>query len=205
MSRLLLASKLGDIIGRFSFVFPKPPAQLKVVCITTAGNVYASENRGWQADEMQGFRNMGVTLAEFDIAGKSEAEVADALADIDLVYVTGGNSYYLLEQMQKCDFKSAVSAALARGALYAGSSAGAVVCCPHIGFIGAMDDRSKSNLQDETGLGLIDFHILPHTDHPKYGPIIQDMLPALKKMPGRYVGLRDDQAVVVTDNYVELY
>jgi len=199
---LLLASKIGDVIGKFSFVFPKAPDRLKIVCIPTAANVY--EDKPWLEEEKQPFRNMGFNLSDFDIENKSAWEVEGKLTDADVVYITGGNTYYLLEKMKACGFEKAIRKCLDEGAIYVGSSAGAIVAGPSIDFIRDMDDPTKARLDDFAGLNLIDFKILPHIDHPKYGPKAQAIAAEIKSAE-RVLGLRDNQAVLISGGYIEIY
>src|ERR1700722_5790287 len=118
MKKMLLTSDLKQVLGKIAFLFDKPFDQMRVIYITTAANVYAEENKGWFFKEIQAFRDMRINLTEYDIAGKSEDSVRAMIKDADVVCVTGGNSYYLLEHMQKCNFKSAIISYLNTGGLY---------------------------------------------------------------------------------------
>ena len=201
---LIFASKLGPTIGKIVSLLPEAPANLAILCIPTAANVYPPDGRAWQADEMAALEGVGAKLQLLDVAVATEAALAEAFVSADLIYVTGGNSYYLMEQMGKPHVRNALRAALARGAIYLGVSAGAVVASPRVDFIGAMDDASKANLTSYAGLGLVDFLVMPHCDHPKYGWVAQQQMAALQP-PEWCVALRDDQIAVVQGQAVEVY
>lgn len=204
MTRIILASSIGDSFAKVSGVFDSPIAQQKIVAITTAANPYAPEKRGYLARDAQPMLDAGATLTTYDIAGKSEAEVRVALADADIIYVCGGNSFYLLDQMKRCGFATVLNEAFARGAWYMGSSAGAVVACPDIGFISPMDDPAASTLTTFEALGLVDFKLVPHADHARHGAAAQAILADFAAERPAIVGLNDNQALVITGGTVSL-
>lgn len=203
--KLLLASSLSKVKVPLPFSFEKPFATLKAICITTAVNPYPVEARAWHAEEMQVLRDLGIALDEYDIAGKTAVELEWKFDGADVFYVTGGNTYYLLEQMQKCDFKSVLLPVLEKGALYIGCSAGAVAACPAVDFIETMDDVTKANLTDFTGMGLVPFYLLPHIDHPKYGAQTRTIAASEKNRKRHMIGLRDSQFMTVTDGFIEVF
>jgi dipeptidase E len=203
--KLILGSYIGSVIDKLTFLFEKPLDQLKIVCIPTAANIYAADKKDWLFEEMKSFTDLGMKLTEFDILGKTEKEVADQIKDADIVYVTGGNTYYLIEQMQKCNFKSTIKSFLETGGFYIGSSAGMVVTCPTIDFIGDLDDPAKASTTDYSGLGLVDFKIFPHVDHPKYKEKIRDIIKKLENVENSIFGLSDNQALLITNNFIEMF
>lgn len=193
------------VMPEMGFIFQKPLKDLKVICIPTAANIYSEENKAWLYEEMQSFPDLGIKLTQFDIEGKTLEDVQTAIQDADVVYVTGGNTYYLLEHMQKCNFKTAIIPFLEKGGIYIGSSAGMVAACPHIDFIADMDDPTQAQLEDFAGLGLVEFNIMPHTDHPKYGPKALEIMTNYKSGNLPIIGLRDNQAVLIVDNSIEIF
>ncbi len=204
MQKLLLCSSADKILAKAAFLFEKPAAECNIVCITTAANPYPADKKGWLHDEMQAFTDFGFNLTVYDLAEQSESRVADALQDADIIYVTGGNTYYLLQEMQACRFEHIIKDCVERGVWYIGSSAGAIVTGPSISFIGDLDNATAADLTHDTGLGLVDFHVMPHIDNPKYAEKIQKLVAAAQNSIGSLIGLKDDQALVIQDNYIKL-
>ena len=196
---LILASTLTKIADRILPFLLKAPRVLKAVRIPTAANLY--DNPDWMHEETQALMNIGFTFTDCDIEGKSAAEIAAALAEADIVYVVGGNTYYLLEQMKKCGFRQIIEKCLNRGAAYIGCSAGAIVTGPRIDFIGDMDDRNIAGLKDFTGLGLVPFLLLTHLDNPQYAALAQKIA-AEHEAAELMIGLQDDQLVCVNGGYI---
>ena len=202
MKELLLMSSLDAFAPKIDSVFSRPFSELNVVCIPTAANAY--ENTDWLAEETAPLKNRAKTFVEFDLLGKSYGDVYAALKNADVIYVTGGNTYYLLEQVRLCDFSGALKQRLQAGAYYIGGSAGAVLACPRIDFIGDMDDPGKANLDTYEGLGLVDCPVMPHIDHEEYGPKTMKVIADLESQGVKIIGLREDQALHVRDNRMEI-
>jgi dipeptidase E len=193
--RLIFASKLDKSQAKIAPIL-KDAGIRSALCIPTAANVYAPADRGWQTDEMNALRQLGVELDMFDVEGKSPAEVQARLAGHTAVYVTGGNTYFVLDHMRRSGFDKAIRAWVGDGKTYIGCSAGAVVACPRIDYIGRMDDPSKSTLTEFTGLGLYPDLIMVHADHPKYGPIAQGLMTEWQGKGHIISPLNDDQVLV---------
>jgi dipeptidase E len=165
----------------------------------------ASHGEGFDPDPAQNiapFSNRGARVIPFDLAGQGEDDVRAQVRAADIIYVAGGNTFYLLEHMNVCGMKGMLTSAWAAHKTYIGSSAGSIVMSPDIGFIAPMDDRAKAqNLQATTGLGLIDFLFLPHVNSP-----MQAMADAADKIAREYsghspmIGLRDADIVYVPDH-----
>lgn len=187
-SAFLASQHLRGIVD----VLPAAPEDLRTVFVPTAGTAY--EDAPWVDDHRSWFRANGFRFAELELAGAAPGDVQIALERADLVYVAGGNTYFLLHHMQRTEFWAALAAS---GAVYSGSSAGAIVACPDIAYIEDLDDRtSVPELASTRGGGLVDLRIMPHVDHDRFGPEVARIMGSWGDGPTG-VPLRDDQAVVV--------
>ena len=84
-----------------------------------------------------------------------------------------------------------------QGKPYIGESAGAVVTGPDIGFLDAMDPRSAApDLDSTTGLGLVDFRLLPHLDSEPFAEVTRKILDRYGD-DGPMVAISNSQAVAV--------
>ncbi len=193
--KLVLASKLDKSQSKIAPILEDAGIR-SALCIPTAANAYALEDRGWQVEEMNALRELGVMLDVFDLSGKTSSDVQAKLTAHKTVYVAGGNTYYLLDHMQRSGFDKAIQAWAGDGKNYIGCSAGAVVACPRIDYIGKMDDPSKSTLIDFTGLGLYPSLVMVHADHPKYGPIAQVLKAEWENQGHQIIALNDDQVLL---------
>ncbi len=203
MKNLLLASTFDDFGDKIEIVSGLSLSSKNVVCIPTAA--YGQDNRDWLEPEMEQIKKRAAHFSSFDIAGKSQDETETAMQDADIIYVTGGNTYYLLEHIQKSGFAAVLKEKLDQGCYYFGCSAGAVVAGPRIDFIEDMDDASRGTPDGYGAMALVDFLVMPHIDHAKYGPKALAIVSNLKSKNQKIIGLRDDQALHIQDNFIEIY
>lgn len=109
------------------------------------------------------FKKLNAHLTEIDISTKKLSKIKKSFEEADVIYFTGGNSFFLIDQLRKTGTDKVLKQQIENGKLFIGESAGAVVCAPTISYIEKMDpipkDYSQSN---HMGLNLIDFYVLPH-------------------------------------------
>lgn len=157
---LFLASQLSVVIEDIAARLPKKAPEYRIVFIPTASNVY--DDPWWMRADRDALNAHGFHVVDCDIAEKTSQDVHAILAVSDGVCVAGGNTFYLLEQVRKSGFDSAVQELLSRGGFYMGSSAGTVIVAPDIAPCKFFDEREKSHLENTTGLGYITYMPLPH-------------------------------------------
>ncbi len=148
--------------------------------------------------------SLGIAMQSFDLREKTEAQTEQALSDAAIIYVGGGNTFYLLEHMQKCNFEKVLRKRLSAGAVYIGSSAGSVICTPDIAYIHVMDDPQQASLRETRGLSLIDFLIIPHLDHLEQGERARRGVETYQGNTA-LVALRDSQVLYVHNKVVQVF
>lgn len=187
-------SAFPDFVG-------KDPKDIKIAFIPTAANPYT--NKPFVERDWKFFEDRDYQLKEIEIAGKEESELERLLKGFDVIFLTGGNTFYLLEKIRESGFDRVIKKLVENGVIYAGESAGAIVAGPNIEPVEFMDHKEEAkSLTDYTGLGLIDFIPLPHYDNPKYGDAFKDIIASCDKLNLKREVLTDDQAIIVEDkNY----
>ena len=118
----------------------REPASVKMIFIPTAGN--PDDDVWWIDKDRDVLTKMGFVFTELDIAGKDLQQLNGILDDVDLVYIAGGYTYYLLEQIRKSGFDEILHAFVERGGMYVGASAGALIAGPDIEPCSTLDDPS---------------------------------------------------------------
>ena len=109
------------------------------------------------------FKKMGASVTEIDISTEAYSTIQSVFEDADVIYFTGGNSFFLIDQLRKTETDDLLKKELANGKLMIGESAGAIICAPTIQYIEQMDEKPEDYSQeDDAGLDLIDFYVLPH-------------------------------------------
>ena len=115
----------------------------------------------------------------------------------DIIYVNGGNTYYLLDKVRKSGFDKIIGELLDQGKIYVGVSAGSYLASPTIeaaGWKHTDPDRNVVKLKDLTALNLVPFIITAHYNRKKYRVAVSAGA-AKSKYP--VVALYDSQAVQV--------
>ena len=109
------------------------------------------------------FKKMGANLTEIDISKEDFKTIEAVFEETDVIYFTGGNSFFLIDQLRKTGVDKLLKKELKKGKLMIGESAGSVICAPSISYIEIMDEKPEDYSQiDDNGLNLIDFYVLPH-------------------------------------------
>jgi dipeptidase E len=197
--KLLLLSTLEAYADKLEKNIPDL-ARKKVLCITTAAIGEGSPD--WMESEMTPLQDKAQSFRTFDLSGASKADLEEAMNDIDIVYVMGGNTYYLLEHVKKSGFEAVLKSKFAQGLIYIGVSAGSIICGPRIDFIGNIDDPTIATLDNYSAMQLIDDIILPHLDsptfHEKLIPVIED----LKNRNDSFIGIRDGQGIYFDGSFM---
>ena len=103
------------------------------------------------------FNKLGAAVTEIDISTEAYLTIQSVFEDADVIYFTGGNSFFLMDQLRKTGTDELLKKELEKGKLMIGESAGAIICAPTIQYIEQMDEKPEDYSQeDDAGLGLID-------------------------------------------------
>jgi len=120
--------------------------------------------------------------------------------EADVVLVNGGDTLYLGHWMRESGLADLLPSL--PETVYVGFSAGSLVLSPRIGqdFV----DR-ESPAGDDRVLGMVDFSIFPHLDHPD---LPENTMAAAERWAAEIAGpayaIDDDTAIKVTDGAVEV-
>ncbi len=203
MRKLVLASWLKNVAHRLGPVFGKPLNEVTMAVVTTALSGETGDI-GWYTDERKVLQSLGLKLVDVDIEGRTSQELSNAMAGVDGVYVTGGNTYYLLYHARLTGFDKVVAELMDEGVVYLGTSAGTVLACPNVDIVRQYDDASVVPLTDYSGLGFVDFVILPHIDQIESAARRERTIRDWADQPYEVIGLTDYQALVCVGNYTTI-
>lgn len=174
------------------------PKAAKIAMIYTAAN-YKGFNKNKDKDSPILKKN-GYRIYYYDIEGKKAKEIEKFLKDKAVIYVRGGNSYYLLNQARKSGFNKIVKRLVKAGKIYIGVSAGSYLACPSIEMANwKHQDWNIVKLKNLKALGLVPFLLSVHYKPESKEAIRQGMKKA--KFPTRI--LTDDQAILVKDGKIK--
>ena len=167
MKRVLLVSMMHNVTELFRGIEPDLKGKT-VTYIPTAA--IAEEIEDMAEEETRMLEALGLIVDELEVSTASRESVEEKLTKNDMIFVGGGNTFFLLQELKKSGADKIIVQEVNKGKLYIGESAGAVIACPDIGYCVGMDNPEKApELTDYTGLGLVDFYIVPHIGNAEMG------------------------------------
>lgn len=192
---LLLTSAGMEMKEEIVKLLQKPAYDITVGFITTASKV--SENTDFVKQDYQAMKDLGFNIEEFDIEGKTESQVFNFLKIKDIIFVEGGNTFYLLDMMRRCNFEKVLRKLLKEGIVYIGASAGSIVAGKTIQTADWKNgDKNIPGIKNLKGLGLVPYDIFVHYT-PEHAQIIQEKIKNPKKRLKNLRILTDQQALIV--------
>ena len=196
---------LLDLLG-------KPIADCTALCIPTAMYGHPDVGPGvgaWRFISGQesecpmcelGWKSLGV-LELTALPSIDEERWIPKVRQTDVLLVSGGDALYLAHWMRKSGFVDVLRSLGAT--VYVGMSAGSMVTSPRIGedFVGW---KPRDGGDDRT-LGLVDFSIFPHVDHPM---LPENTMAAAERWAAGVAGpsyaIDDETAIKVSDGTAEV-
>ncbi|NCS97824.1 MAG: type 1 glutamine amidotransferase-like domain-containing protein [Candidatus Pacebacteria bacterium] len=136
----------------------------RLAFILTAAEVEHGDKQ-WLKDDRQSLVDAGFDVFDYTITGKTKSEIEQELASADILYFSGGNTFYLLQQSQKSGFIPVVQDMVEnQGKIYIGTSAGSIIAGPQLPkyLLELGEEHIADNLLDATAYGFVNFILLPH-------------------------------------------
>jgi len=120
------------------------------------------------------------SLLELDSPNLSEEIIIEQMKKASMIYVDGGNTFYLQRHILESSFWKVIDPYLEKGCLYVGASAGAIVACNNIrtALWKGWDDPSVAgkdfewNDQTLSGRKLQDYSIFMHYNEAEHGELV---------------------------------
>ncbi|HLD04600.1 MAG TPA: Type 1 glutamine amidotransferase-like domain-containing protein [Candidatus Nanoarchaeia archaeon] len=186
---------------RASFIklLPKKPKDCKVAFIPTAAD--PEEDQAYTQVMIQELKELGFQVEEVDLKSCQLEELFGRLSFCDIIYVNGGNTFYLLDWVRKSGFDRFIEPLLNMGKIYVGVSAGSIIAGPTIEVASWKGyDKNEVYLKDLSGLDLVPFSIFAHLDEKWKSMVGFES----KKLKEPLVALTDQQAIVVQKGKYQL-
>ena len=160
-----------NVENAFLKLLPKKK-KLSAVIITTASVDFKEKDyNAIKTKEQLNKLNIDVTFLDI------EFEKATILKQADIIYLNGGNPYYLLHFIKEKEIKKHIEEAINRNTILIGSSAGAFVLTKTIEIIDLFTpEQNTINLIKKNALNFLPFEILPHFDKYVSRGIIKENL-----------------------------
>ncbi len=198
MQKLFLASLFKDVSQLFAEFVHEDIVGKTVTFIPTAA---LPEQLDFHVEYTKKLlAEMGLIVDELEISTATPFDIANKLENNDYIYVAGGNTFFLLQEMNRSGTGSLIKAQISAGKLFIGESAGAILAAPDITYAKDTDHPlAAPNLKSFEALHVIDFYPLPHYKDDSLGEAVETVISKYgAKLP--LVPFTNSQAILVTGN-----
>ncbi len=217
MKLLLTSNGLSNdsIATAFAELVGKTPHETKVAFIPTAANP-EREDKSWLINDLYQLKTRGYYVDIVDLPAFTENQLREILKGMDVIFVGGGDTFYLSYWMQKSGLVE-VLPELLKTKVYAGVSAGSIIAGVSLGLASrplenpqAFRDKNYDELGPKgqsagEALCLVDFVVRPHFNNSDFPLVKKDFLEArAKDVPFPVYAFDDDSALKVVDGTVEV-
>jgi dipeptidase E len=202
MTKILLTSNgfFTDLIKQqFLQLIDGDLSNQKATIITTASHKKQKNRFAMKAKEDllgYGFKKVDFNDIEFN--------KPELLEKYNVIYINGGNPFYLLYHMKKSEADLILKDIAKQNTVIVGVSAGAIILGPNIEVVNYFTPQINIvDMQDFTALGLTDIAIFPHYDREDLFPnnsgrSIEDRLKVFENTNRcSVVILKDDESLLI--------
>ena len=194
-----ISTALFDLVG-------KKPEDTSLAFVPTAANIEYG-NKDWFIKDLINLRKQNFKYIDIvDISALPENIWRPRLETVDIIFFEGGNTYHLMEWVNKSGLKE-ILPSLLKNKVYAGLSAGSMITNPDLSLkiSQIVYDEDLDKTEDVDGLGYVDFYFLPHLNS-KWFPKLREknIKEAIKDIKKKVYALDDQSALKVVDGEVEI-
>lgn len=201
MKKMLLVSMFQNVTG----ILKKAEPELKNKTVTYIPTAGKAEKLGFFVKIGKWtLRRLGLTVDELDISSASYETAKSKLEKNDIIYVAGGNTFYLLQELKRTGADKLLADEINKGKFYIGESAGAILTAPDISYSAEMDNVEKApDLKDYSGLNVVDFYVVPHYKNWEMGKAAQIIIDKYSESLVLKV-INDKQAIFIDNDKVKI-
>jgi len=193
----------SEIINALQSTLDKPLSEVTVFFVPTAIN-QLEDSRQRLSEYKSQLSDLVKKTHTVDIAKEQKIEWIEKLNNSDLIYVSGGNPYYLLYWVRKSGLSDILSEALQTKA-YFGISAGSMILGKQIPIEPkdfSLDYIDKND--PHKALGLVSFNIEPHFGSAEHPDLSDKNLKKMAKDYNPIYALGDQSALLIKDGEITI-
>lgn len=201
MKKMFLTSSFKDTANIFANFEPDLKGKT-VTFIPTASvveKVVFYVNSGRKALE-----KLGLIVEILEVSTATEDEIQKKITGNDFIYVTGGNTFFLLQELKRTGADKMIAKEVNDGKLYIGESAGAMIVSANIEYAKAMDSVKKApNLIEYDALGLVEFYPVPHYESAPFKKVAENMIDTYSHIL-KLIPISNHDAILVQNDEVKI-
>lgn len=193
---LTSAGLIPETRADFLSLLNKDPKTTQAVFIPTAAT--NEEEEYYNKLSLSELYELGIQVDIVDLKVETEQTLPAKLENKDIIYVNGGNTFFLLHWVRKSGFDKLLPSYLNKGAVYVGTSAGSILVGPDIAVCAWSPDWDKNivDLKDTKGLNLVHYAICPHYEEKDYNLLFEKS----REVNYPVIAINNTQAVLVDED-----
>lgn len=161
MQKLFLASLFKDVFQIFADFADENLVGKTVTFIPTAALPDKLDFHIKYSKEL--LSKMGLVVDELEISTADYSDIVNKVERNDYIYITGGNTFFLLQEINRSGAGDLIKNQINAGKLFIGESAGAILAAPDIEYARDTDNPLVApHLKTFDALSVIDFYPVPH-------------------------------------------
>ena len=184
----------------------KKAEDTKLCFIPTAATIETGD-KGWFINDLhninkQGFKSVTIT----DISAVPEQIWKPQMEEADILFFSGGNTYHLMEWINKSGLKELLPEYL-KTKVWVGLSAGSMVTNPDLAakISQAVYNEDYNKIGEMPGLNYVDFYFLPHLNSPHFPNLREENVKKIaERIPKKIYAMDDNGALKVVDGMIEV-
>ncbi len=212
LSNTSIANALEELVA-------KPRDQIKVAFIPNAGfpvDDFKHDSRDWLVNDLYRIKEFCGFIDIVSLADLTNNQIVERLEYADVIFVGGGNAFYLSYMMEKTGLFDALPKLL-ETRVYAGISAGSMIATQSLrSASGAIKNTDKFYDEEYDEMGpegrsagrtakLVDFVVRPHLNSKSFPKIRGDFLEEIAKdVAVPLYAIDDMSAIKVIDSTIEV-
>jgi len=194
-----ITKALFDLVG-------KKPEDTPLVFIPTAANVEEGDKE-WFINDLVNLQKQGFKQIEIaDISAIPREIWEPRLKQADVIFFEGGNTYHLMEWIEKSGLKDLLPELL-KTRVYVGVSAGSAITNPTLALklSQVIYGEDIERTEDMDGLNYVPFYFLPHLNSEYFVNLREDKIKeAIVGIKEKVYAMDDNGALKVVDGKVEV-
>ena len=202
MKKIFLCSSFADVAPLLPESVPTSLSGKTVAFIPTAS--IHEEYTQYVEDGKNALVSLGLVVRELEITQCEKKEIVEVLNDCDCIYISGGNTFFLVQELRRTGTDKLIVEQVEKGKLYIGESTGAMIFAPSIEYAKRMDDNLllTPDFEDFTGLGVVDFYPVVHFNSFPFEEATQIIIQENNHLPLKPI--TNEQAIVVLGDNISI-
>ena len=202
MKKLFLSSSFTDVTKLFAEFASE---ELKGKTITFIPTASIPEKVVFHIEAgKKALKKLGLVVDELEISTATPEEITHKLQKNDYIYISGGNTFFLLQELKRTGADKVIVDQINQGKLYIGESAGSMIVSPNVEYAKDMDDIDKApDLHSFAALNLLDFYPLPHHTNFPFKKAVEKIIAKYETELNLYP-ISNSQAILVDGTNIKI-